>query len=496
VNGARQHLTLAVEAEYEDQRESRLERAHEVLIRAITQNNQGDNPGAWYYLARYYVERGDAYGADSAFDKLVELLPECADEASRYLYELYPDLSTEALEAWQEGNIDSAVVLFQLSRALMPDNAELLFFMTMMYTSQDQFDSASKYLDLGVELAAGDPDLEERQRQAMQDLARGLERIAFESPVLSGIIEARVARDTLLQAIEKDSTRLADLIAEWSGQNLRPDVQEAVQRDSTMLADRIAAARAALAPVAETYARDSAAASEAFADALRANEQFLEQYPGDVETLHRLIRRYSMLGHTERLSQLIERAVAMEEVEVAQLVQLGTGVFNDGFPQHAASILETAATRNPYSQNALYVLTRVYYSLAEADPLMTTAQQLVELDPLNQQAVRMLAAAWNFKGASDSVLKYVALADTGLRWSFMVTQFLPTESAVVLNGSVSNISLNPTETTTLSFEFLGTDGTVLATSNAEVPPLESRRRHAVSVRADVGGVVGWRYRRQ
>jgi hypothetical protein len=78
----------------------------------------------------------------------------------------------------------------------------------------------------------------------------------------------------------------------------------------------------------------------------------------------------------------------------------------------------------------------------------------------------------------------------------MVTQFLPTESAVVLNGSVSNISLNPTEATTLLFEFLGTDGAVLATSTAEVPPLESRRRHAVSVRADVGGVVGWRYRRQ
>jgi hypothetical protein len=93
-------------------------------------------------------------------------------------------------------------------------------------------------------------------------------------------------------------------------------------------------------------------------------------------------------------------------------------------------------------------------------------------------------------------MKYVALADTGLGWSVTVTQFLPTESTAVLNASVANISLEPLGPGTLVFEFLGADGSVLGTATADVPALESRRRHAISVRADIGGAVGWRYRKQ
>ena len=496
VNGAQQHLKLAAEAEYPDQRLSRLDRAYEVLMRAIAENSQGDNPAVWYYLGRYYVEKGDARGADSSFDKAVEALPDCSAEAQLYLSDLYPDIRTGALREWQEGNIDSATVLFHLGHALAPDDAELLFFMSMMYTSQDQLDSATKYMNQGVELAAGDPALEDRQRQTMLDVARGYERMAFEDPAVNQIIQSRTGRDTLLQAVERDSAQLAGLIEQWSGQNLRPDVLEAVTRDSTMLADRLAAARGALGPAAEAYVRDSSAATTAFASALRSYEEFLEQYPDDSETLVRLLRRYSMLGHTESLEQLIPRATSMEEVDVGELAQVGANVFNDGFPSQAAVILEAAVARNPYSQNTLYLLTRVYYSVGEGDKLLATARQLIELDPLNSQGVRMLAAAWDLAGTSDSVLKYVALADTGLGWSVTVTQFLPTESAAVLNGSVANISLTALGPTALVFDFLGADGSVLSTATAEVPALESRRRHAISVRADVGGAVGWRYRRQ
>ncbi len=496
VNGAQQHLRLAVEAEFPDQRQSRLDRAYEVLMRAITENNQGDNPAVWYYLGRYYVEQGDAPGADSAFGKVGEMLPDCAEEARQYLGSLYPEIRAGALRTWQEGNIDSATVLFHLGRSLAPDDAELLFFMSMMYTSQDQLDSATKYMNAGVELAGGDPAFEDRQRQTILDVARGHERIAFEDPAVNQIIQTRIGRDTLLLAVERDSVRLADLIEQWSGQNLRPDVQEAVQRDSTMLGDRLAAARTALGPAVEAYTRDSSAAIAAFASALQAYERFLEQYPDDAETLLRLIKRYSMLGQTEPLEQLIPRATSVEAIDANELTQLGANIFNDGFPGQATSVLEAAVARNPYSQNTLYTLTRVYYSVGEGDKLLATAQQLMELDPLNSQGVRMLAAAWDLTGNSDSVLKYVALADTGLGWSVTVTQFLPTESAAVLNGSVANISLGPLGPTTLVFEFLGADGSVLASSTAEVPALESRRRHAISVRADVGDAVGWRYRRQ
>jgi tetratricopeptide (TPR) repeat protein len=94
VNGAQQHLKLAVEAKDEQRRIGRLGRAHEVLIRAITENNQGDNPGAWYYLGRYYVELADPWGADSAFDKVVALAPQCTDDVREHLGRLYPEVRT------------------------------------------------------------------------------------------------------------------------------------------------------------------------------------------------------------------------------------------------------------------------------------------------------------------------------------------------------------------------------------------------------------------
>src|SRR2546430_11854584 len=64
VNGGVLHLKAA--AEKPDQRTGQLAEARRVLVEAILQDKQDKNPGAWYYLGRYYFETGDAAGADSA----------------------------------------------------------------------------------------------------------------------------------------------------------------------------------------------------------------------------------------------------------------------------------------------------------------------------------------------------------------------------------------------------------------------------------------------
>jgi len=496
VNGAQQHLKLAVEATHEDQRESRLDRALDVLMRAITESGQADNPGAWYYLGRYYTEQRDPQGADSAFRKVIELAPQCTEDVQSYLHALYPEVRVAALQAWQDGAIDSATTLFHLGRTLAPDDAELPFYMAMMYSSQQELDSASKYLDLGIDLAAGDPDLDQRQRQTLLDVTGGYERIAFEDSAVSRVGQSRLARDTLRSAIVRDSTRLADLMHEWAGRNLRPEVQQAVQRDSTQIADRLSAATAVLAPAIEAHQRDSAAASAAFANTLRGYERFLELYPSDGENISRLLRRYSMLGQGAKLDPLIDRITALDGVEVNELMQLGSSLFNDGFPARAVSILEVAAQRNPYLQSTRYLLTRIHYALGDGEQLRENAARLLEIDPMNPVSVRMMAAAWDLLGESDSVLAYVALADSGLGWGVTVTQFLPTARVAVANGSIANITPHPLDATSLVFEFLDADGTLLASVTADVPALAARQRHAFTVRAEVGGAVAWRYRRR
>ena len=77
-----------------------------------------------------------------------------------------------------------------------------------------------------------------------------------------------------------------------------------------------------------------------------------------------------------------------------------------------------------------------------------------------------------------------------------IQQFVPTETAVVLNGSAQNIGQAESGGATLVFEFLDGAGQVVATHNETVPALPSRGQHSISIRADVSGAVGWRYKKQ
>lgn len=494
VNGAMMHLKVAVETDNAQTREERLNEAHDVLVRAIEENNQADNPGAWYFLGRYYVERGDPFGADSAFGRLAEMLPQCRNEATHYLSQLQPAVRTAALEAWQAGAIDSAASLFKLASSLSPQDPEAPFYLARMYADDGRFDSAAVYVDIGLERAGDDPAHDQRKRQALGDLIRAREAAAFESPAIEALLQARLRRDSLDRALAVDERRLADLVAEWSGKNLRPETRQAVQRDSAMLADRIGAATQLHRQLETTIRRDSSAASDAFAGAITAYNRYLEAYPDDAEAVLRLLRRYSLLGNTEGIDRMIGRLAAMDSVDLNEITQTGTAVFNDGHADRAIALLDLAVARNPYMQSTLSTLARSHYQLGNADQLRETVARLLEIDPLNPQTMRLMAAAWDLAGNPDSVSKYVALADTGLGLGVTVTQFIPSPVSSTVNGSVLNMSSGPSDPAVIEFEFLDAEGTVLGTATVELPALEPKRRHPFSAEAAVPRAAAWRYR--
>jgi tetratricopeptide (TPR) repeat protein len=495
VNGGMMHLKVAVEADNDRTRQERLDRAQEVIVRAILENNQADNPGAWYYLGRTYVEREDAVGADSAFTRMVALMPECEGEAQRYLARLQPAVRRAALEAWQAGAMDSAAAMFRLAATFDPADPEVPFLQARMYADQRQFDSASKYVDLGIERAAGDTAYAQRQRQVLLQVLHGREAVAFESPSIQRFAETRMRRDSVDQAIQYDESRLQTLIDEWAGKNLRPETQQAVSRDSTMLAERIAEGRRRRAEIDAEAAGDSAAASEAFAGTFASYDRYLARYPDDADATISLLRRYSMIGDVAGVERTITRLESVPDLDPAELTQVGATVFNDGHPAQAARLLEVSAARNPYMQSTLYSLARAYYALRDARDLRTTADQLVAIDPLNPQSVRMVAAVWELANEPDSVARYVALAESGLGLTVTVTQLVPAPRSATVNGSIQNVSAAASPPAVIAFEFLDATGAVLGTATIDVPPLEPRRRHAFSASAEVGGVAAWRYRR-
>jgi tetratricopeptide (TPR) repeat protein len=495
VRGGINHLRIAMESLDEDRREGRLDQAHEALLEAIREANQEDNPAAWYYLGRFYVYRRDAAGADSAFRRAAELAPQCADEARQYAVTLQPHVLAGAIEAWQRQQPDSAVGLFHLASSLIPEDPEPLLLMSMMYAGIGELDSAAVYVERGTEVAGDDPVYTRRIQQATLDLARALEAVAFQNDALARLTQSRRARDTLLVAIARDSAMLAELITQWAGQALRPDVQQAVTRDSTVLEQRLETARAALGPAVSAMANDSTAAAEALAPALAMFERYLQVRPQATGQREQLVRRYSLIGHLDPMRMHLEGLLRDTAVNPEMVTQLGVSIFNDGHIRASIGVLEEAARRNAYLRNALFVLCRAYYGLKDGPNLRHAAERLLGVDPLNPQSVRMMAAAWDLEGNRDSTMRYVALADSGIGWSVTVTQMVPQVNETIINGSVANITPHPLPATTLEFTFLGADGEVLGTVPVEIPALDPRGRSQITAQFDQGGVVAWRYRR-
>ncbi|HEX2219545.1 MAG TPA: hypothetical protein VHG35_12130, partial [Gemmatimonadales bacterium] len=84
VSSGATYLKTGVETDVPENQERALENGERVLLEAMRQNDQADNPAAWYYLGRIYLQRGDLYGADSALTRAEKLAPDCAKEIDAY----------------------------------------------------------------------------------------------------------------------------------------------------------------------------------------------------------------------------------------------------------------------------------------------------------------------------------------------------------------------------------------------------------------------------
>ena len=501
LRGSTQYLQQAVETRFPDQRDARLAEAYRVLTEAIGSAGQDSEAAAWYYLGRYYVEKNEPAGADSAFGRAEELAPSCKDDIASHRRRVGPIALNEGLRAWGEQHVDSAATYLRLAHHLMPDNAEVPLYLGIMYATSGPLDSAEMYVRQGLEQAGADAAYAVRRKEAMKELAQAYEARAYQDETVIRGPQARIARDTIQPTIERDSTVFAQMVGRVQairagGRQLDPQSLQAFQQESTTVASRLDRARTARDSVHRQAVADSQAAAEVLDPAIEAFKAFVEAYPDEGEAAMKLARLYSAAGRRTALTTLIERVATSEAVSATDMVQGALTLSNDGQAAAAERLLDAALTRNPYDYNALYVLARLLYSRRDAERLPEVAQRLRALDPLSQNAMRTTAMAFDVLGQRDSVSHYVARADTGIGWNVNVTQFTPRDSSTVLAGAVSSVARGPLPPVTLVFEFLDTEGQVLFSETVDVPALEPRARERISVRLDKGGAAAWRYSRK
>jgi tetratricopeptide (TPR) repeat protein len=493
-------VNLKTAAEKPNTRDRMLHQTVDVLTRAITGDAQDKNPAAWYYLGRYYVEMGDAGGADSAFNRAEELAPQCRQDIDGYRQRLWADVVAAGLRNWQENRPDSAKLLLRQAGTLRPGQPRPFFSLGQLYISQDQFDSAAIYLNRAAELAGSDTAFAESKKDALGTVARLSLRRVQGDPAAQRWQRTRFSRDSIRRLLVIDSIVLGRIDASAAsrrarGARLAPADQQAFARDSSTRARGVTERRAAIAARASEVAADSAAAQPAFVPAIQAIRTYLAAYPDATDAVTGLASLYYQSGRAaeaEAAFDAIYPAGGPSDAEV--IIDAGRGALRANLLVAGTKLLTRALERRPYDRDALVDLANGYQALRDSARLLPVAQRLAAVDPLNRTTLRLLSAGWELRARRDSAQKYKDLADGGLQVEVGVATFLPDANGFTLSGVVSNGGGAPSVVQRFTFEFLDAQGAVRVTQSIEIPPLPPQGTHPLEVHVPGTDLVAWRYR--
>ncbi len=486
---AEKRLREAIEAEDPADSIAKMEEAATKLREAFA---DGGSPGAWYYLGRYYVVTEDPVGADSALHQAAELIPECAEDIQGHLVVAGALALGAGSAAWVSGDRAAAVDHMRVAASLHPENPVIFLYMARVFAERSEADSAAKYVRIGVDLAGDDPEHARNRTAALRDLARVSDTLAMETTG-GQAVQARVLRDSVDRRIGRDSTILAQLVAQWSGVNLRPEQLAAYQNDSAGRTEALAVSRQTRESLARQYRSDSAAAVPALAAAAAAYEEYLKAVPEDIHGGFQLVRLYGAGGQLDLVRRTTDRLLTAGTQSNA--LGAASTMFGEGHYAMTAAVLETVLQQNPNARSALFLLSRVHLVGVDGERLVATAQRLTEIDPLNAQSVRMLAGGWELVSMADSARKYVAMADSGLQWTVDVIEFRAREDTR-LSGQIRNLVNRPLPAVSLAFEFLDAQGVTLYAGNADIPAMQPGAQEQFQLQLPQSGAVAWRYRRR
>ncbi|HTY04921.1 MAG TPA: FxLYD domain-containing protein [Gemmatimonadales bacterium] len=490
-------LNLHLAEEKPDQRDRMLAGVKDVAERTLAEHQ--DNAVAWYYLARYYQESHNPWGADTAFAHTEKLVPQCADTLVQFRKSAWNDAFTAGMTAWQGGKTDSAVILLQLSRRLMPRNPRADFQLGQLYAGANSTDSAITYLNLGAQLAGTDTAYGDARHDALGTAARLALARAQGDPVIARSMQVRQSLDSLGRYLQNDSILLAHRLAQSAsrhsrGARLSPTDQQAFATDSTQLSQSLSNDRALRTSLLARAAGDTTALKAAYAPAVTAYQALLAAYPASLDAAVNLAAIFSQSGHPEMAATALDPVVAHPDLidqnaalEAAQ--RMGSG----GLGAAALKLYGMLLKANPNNRGALAGQADALLRMHDAGAV-APALKVMALDPSNQLATRALGQAYGVAGQADSAKKYLARADTGLAVDISVTQFQPDSAGADLSGVASNLKGAPSAPLHLTIDFLNAAGAVVTTQTTQVAPIAPQGSAQFEVKATGKGIVAWRYK--
>ena len=322
VSSGATYLKTGVEADIAENSKRALDSGEKVLLEAMQQNKQADNPAAWYYLGRIYLQRGDIYGADSALTRAEKLAPACAKEIDGYRRNAWVALIKGGNGFEEQKNLDSALVLYRQATVTYRKSPIAYYQAAAVFNEQGATDSAAAYYGHAVAASGSVTDTTEqkiRNRSAFNQGALLLNSKQY--------AEAAAAFERYLKWVPNDVEAKRGLAGAYRGQG---QAARAQALEEEIVAAGGSAARGG-APGAGAGTADlmnvgvNLYNDKKYVEAAEAFAKVAEAEPYNRDALFNLSNTYLALKDGAKLLPTAQRLSAIEPMNENSLKLVGEG---------------------------------------------------------------------------------------------------------------------------------------------------------------------------
>ena len=335
VSSGATYLKTGIEADIPDNQERALDNGEKVLIEAMQQNDQANNPAAWYYLGRIYLERGDLYGADSALTRAEKMAPACSKEIDGYRQNAWVALIKGGNGFEEQKNLDSALVLYRQAGVIFRKSPIPYYQAAVVYNEQGNTDSAAAYYGKAVAAGANATDTTEKKIRDRSAFNRGALLLNSQKHA-----EAAAAFEQYLKWVPNDVEAKRGLAAAYRGTGQAEKAQALEQEvvaagGSAAGAGGAAAGSTDLMNVGVNLYND-----KKYAEAAEAFAKVAEAEPNNRDALFNLANTYLALKDGAKLLAAAQRLSALEPLSENSLKLVGEGYKQAGNVDEAVKIAE------------------------------------------------------------------------------------------------------------------------------------------------------------
>jgi tetratricopeptide (TPR) repeat protein len=241
-------------------------------------------------------------------------------------------------------------------------------------------------------------------------------------------------------------------------------------------------------------------------DAIPVLEKYVSWVPQDAEVKRALVTSYRATGQNDKAATL-EKEVGAAPGGGAAPAAASSGdmnaaiaLYNEKKYDQAAAAFQQVVAKEPYHRDALYGLANSYIGLKNGPKLAETAARLVEIEPMNDEIVRMLANGQRM-AKKEAQANKTAVRVLSMPVTVSVTQFAPTGTGATITGKATGREAQTPQgkpvtaaPLTLTFEFLDGKGAVVANQQVQIPALQPGASQPIEVTAEGAGIIAWRYK--